>query len=259
MPIFKERFLDKNINVIRDRNYQIESAMRSKKTIRDYALCNDWDYFYTITLDKKNVKDRTSVETNLNKLLKFFDNFKQRKGKDLKYIIVIEHHKKLEKNGKHAIHFHGLIKLSENFKKNNPLNFPVKVDGSFKLKSYIDKYDNKIFYTESPLIRKSFGMNTFTAIYNSHEFLSYYISKYITKMDLTELETKQRFYKSQLLNKPELTNYDDLDDIVLDFTYRFIRKGVEPVYINNWCEKYKFTKDQWGFIESQIGDNLELW
>lgn len=242
-------------NDLRTRDYKLESDMRAKRVLIDYALCNDWDYFYTITLDETKVGDRTDVDRLVKKLRQYFKNFKVRTDNDLKYILIIEPHYKLEDNGKYAIHFHGLIKLNEAHKDNNPLGFPVDEFNNYILDHYYDKHGNKVMYMESPKIKKSFGINTFTAIYNSNEFLSYYISKYITKMDLKNIKTSQRYYKSKGLSVPVRDTYSHHSL----FAKKFIDLGLAPSYQNKFVVKYKFTEQEFKELENQLGEKIELW
>lgn len=238
----------------RERNYKFESDMRSKRMIIDYALNNTWDYFFTITLDKNKVGDRTAVKKQITKLLEHFKYTKKKIDSEFKYILVVEPHKRKEDNGKQAVHFHGLVKLNDNFKENNPLDFPTSLDGSFRHKSYRDKYDNVIAYCESNRIKKSFGINTFTRIYNNQEFLSYYIAKYINKLTLADIETSQRYYKSKGLKKSDVQVFDDWSKFDIDFTYKYIRNGLEPSYIGQFAEKYKVTHAQFEQMKEVIGD-----
>ena len=76
--------------------------------IIDYALANEWNYFITITLDKK-IHDRTDYIGVTKKLRTFLNHYKSRYDIDFKYILIPELHKRKEDNGKRAIHYHGLF------------------------------------------------------------------------------------------------------------------------------------------------------
>ena len=75
---------------------------RTKRNIREIALCNNFDYFLTFTINSKNC-DRFSLDECQNTLKKLIKAYK-RKYNDFSYIIITEKHK----NG--AFHFHGLCK-----------------------------------------------------------------------------------------------------------------------------------------------------
>lgn len=80
------------------------SAMiRAKNTVREYALCNRWDYFLTITfaIDQWN---RYDLQGRVKELMQYFQNLRKRGVfPNLRYVLVPEFHK----DG--AVHFHGLI------------------------------------------------------------------------------------------------------------------------------------------------------
>ena len=83
-------------------NSEICSLSRTKRNIKELALCNNFEYFATITVNSINV-DRFSLEECQNLLKKNLKKIK-RKNSDFGYIFITEKHK----NG--AFHFHGLVK-----------------------------------------------------------------------------------------------------------------------------------------------------
>lgn len=76
------------------------SKRRAKAAVRDIALCNEFSYFVTLTLDKKRV-DRYDMKEITRKLNAWCSNQVQRRG--LRYVLVPERHQ----DG--AIHFHGFF------------------------------------------------------------------------------------------------------------------------------------------------------
>ena len=77
------------------------SLSRTRRNIRELALCNDFDYFCTLTVNSSKC-DRYSlgeVQDNLRKCLRNIRNI----SNDFKYLIITEKHK----DG--AFHFHGLM------------------------------------------------------------------------------------------------------------------------------------------------------
>lgn len=78
----------------------MRSVRRARARVRDMALCTDFKYFVTLTLDKAKV-DRYDVKEITKKLRVWADNQVRRKG--LAYVLVPERHK----DG--AIHFHGFF------------------------------------------------------------------------------------------------------------------------------------------------------
>lgn len=76
------------------------SMRRARAKVRDLALCTDFKYFVTLTLDKTKV-DRYDVREITKKLRIWADNHVRRHG--LAYVLVPERHK----DG--AVHFHGFF------------------------------------------------------------------------------------------------------------------------------------------------------
>lgn len=78
------------------------SLSRTKRDIKEIALCNNFTYFATLTIDSKNC-DRFSL-TECQELLRKKLKKLKRKNSDFAYLFITEKHK----NG--AFHFHGLIR-----------------------------------------------------------------------------------------------------------------------------------------------------
>ena len=82
-------------------NGDIERAQRrARAKIRDYALCNPFSHFVTLTLSPDKI-DRYDLKGIVKKLQNWLDNHVRRNG--LKYILIPEQHK----DG--AFHFHGFF------------------------------------------------------------------------------------------------------------------------------------------------------
>ena len=79
------------------------SLSRAKRMIREYSLCNDFQYFFTSTVNSE-LADRYSLsecQKNIRKIMKSI----KRKNKDFIYLFITEKHK----DG--AFHFHSLRSL----------------------------------------------------------------------------------------------------------------------------------------------------
>lgn len=93
-----------------------KSRSRARRRVFEYAMCNDWQYFYTQTFNKVRV-DRFSVEYITKKIHNTFKDYKKRHCPDFKYLLVAELHKnpvgeeekEMAKKGFYALHLHGLI------------------------------------------------------------------------------------------------------------------------------------------------------
>jgi hypothetical protein len=82
------------------------SIWRTRSLIREYALCNKWDYFFTGTFDPQRC-DRWDLKTLQVAIAEFIRTGNARRKyndkEPLKYLLIPEPHK----NG--AWHFHGLL------------------------------------------------------------------------------------------------------------------------------------------------------
>lgn len=125
---------------------EISSISRSKRMIREIALCNDFKYFFTCTVNS-NLCDRYSLSECQERIRKIMKSIK-RKYHEFIYLFITECHR----DG--AYHFHGLC-------------------------SDIPLYTNTNGYLSSIDFDK-LGFNSFSII-QSKEKVSNYITKYITK------------------------------------------------------------------------------
>lgn len=142
------------------------SIARTRSTVRQYARCNEWNYFVTLTISPDKW-DRFDLKEFYKSFGKYLSNINQRRkdGKKLLYMLIPEQHK----NG--AWHFHGLMK-----------DIPENVMGV-----------NLNGYTDWPALREKYGFCSFSPI-RDHEAVSLYITKYITKEALkTELPKGYKF------------------------------------------------------------------
>ena len=84
-----------------------ESKRRATAKVRDIALCNNFEFMFTWTLNPELI-DRYDANIIHKKVRAFLSNAVQRKG--FAYVAVPELHD-LDKCGRRAIHLHGLCKL----------------------------------------------------------------------------------------------------------------------------------------------------
>ena len=198
----------------RTRLYTLESAMRAKRTIIDYANNNNFNYFVTITFDRKKVDRYNYVELK-RLVIKYFNNFNQRKDKEFKYLLVPEFHKLKKGETIPALHFHALCRRDNK----DDLHLIKQTDDT---SIFRDKY-----------FTKKFGkMNEWTLIYNSTEFIGNYISKYITK-GIDNLILDQYYYSSNGLKKSEEI-----------FRTKILWETREPDYSNKFCKKWKLDLEE---------------
>jgi hypothetical protein len=177
-----------------------ESLRRTKTTIADLIICNEFDLFTTFTFDKKKV-DRYSITECKKKMGKWLKNQREIHGK-FKYIIVPEHHK----DG--AIHFHALFK-----------NYRGKlIKGNTKTKT------NRTIYNISSY---QLGYSTAIPIDSNIEKVGNYVKKYITK-DMPLFPGKKRYWSSQGLVRPLLVANPQIDPFtLLEFAQNYNKNGME--------------------------------
>lgn len=140
-----------NLKLIMSDKKTRRSLMRARNKVFEYAYCNQWDFFFTGTIDG-NKLSRSDLENWEKKFTQMIRNLR-RKGYDIQYLIIPELHADLEN-----WHCHGLLK-----------GLPVEC-----LKHFKDNKYNWIQY------EKLFGFNSLEPI-RCHEAVSKYLTKYITK------------------------------------------------------------------------------
>lgn len=151
--------------------------------IKDYVLCNDFDYFWTLTFDS----ERYNYDLAFEKMGKWLRKMRDKNGK-FNYIMIPE----LHKDG--AIHFHGLTGgLEASIRDSGVKHRGVKVYNCDDWKH---------------------GFTTLTKI-RSKEKTASYVTKYITKeMQNSIVEKgKKKYWLSRGLRLPVVTySSDDLSE-----------------------------------------------
>lgn len=165
----------------------------------DIARSNEWEYFFTWTFDPIKI-DRTDYKPLCKKLTKWLNNQSQRYcDGQLKYLVVPETHKRLEDNGLHAFHFHGLVSNIGNIKL-KPLNA-------------LERFQYQIYSDDEVYTLPGFnlGMTTVTKIKSSQR-ASTYITKYLTKQTCNLLKGCHRHLASKNCNRPKVYKLLDTDN-----------------------------------------------
>lgn len=176
----KNIFIDVNSDEV-----QRASLSRSKRNIRELALCNNFEYFATFTVNSEKC-DRFSLNEVQDNLKKILHKIKRR-NKDFAFLIITEKHK----DG--AFHFHGLIKGIDNLYTNS--------------NGYLSSYDFDLL-----------GFNSFSLIKDYTKCCNY-ITKYITK-DCIKNSHNQIYISSRGLKKAtreELYNIDFIPTFTNDY------------------------------------------
>ena|GEM_PF-776560 len=140
------------------------NIIRTKSTILQYALCNPWEHFVTMTLDPKKY-DRHDLETYRKDLAQHIRNLRKKYNSKIEYLLVPERHK----DG--AWHMHGFFSgIPEQYLTEfQPDRYSVALR---KLKAF--GYKNWLDYAEK------FGFVSVDRIKDQVK-AAMYITKYVTK------------------------------------------------------------------------------
>ncbi len=150
------------------------SITRTRSTISDIVLSNEWQLFATFTFST----DRQDIQKCKRRMSYWFANQKKQYG-DFKYIIVPEFHK----DGK-SLHFHALL---SGYK------------GKLRDTGKVSRHKSKVYSLDS--WQNGFANATKIKDKEHQVNISKYISKYITK-DMPKLDNKKRYWCSKNVNRP---------------------------------------------------------
>lgn len=184
---------------------------RARSRVFELAMCNPWNLFVTLTLDK-NKYDRTNLQRFVKDFGQFVRDYRKKHGTAVKYLLIPEHHK----DG--SWHMHGFIcglpveHLTE---------FTATDHLPYKILNRIQA--NKRVFTWTAYAKR-FGFSVIELIDN-HEATSKYVTKYITKdamTTITELNAHM-FYASKGLQSSTVINQDLLT-----------RAITNPDYVNDY-------------------------
>lgn len=190
-----------------------ESISRTRSRIFELAYCNNWQWFFTATLDPQKY-ERTDLDKFHKDLTQWFRDYNKAHGTCIKFLLIPE----LHADGK-SWHMHGLLS-----------GLPVSELRQFSVgdtmgKKLADKVLNgDVVYNWLPYFKK-FGFCDIEPI-RSHEAVSRYITKYISKSlenSVKELNAHM-YYCSRGLNRAET-----------------IKKGtmlanIAPSFENDYCK-----------------------
>lgn len=153
------------------------NLIRAKSRVRELALCNDFDWFVTFTLDGSK-HDRYDLAAFKKEMAQFIRNQRRLKGGEWRYLLIPEQHQ----DG--AWHMHGLMG-----------GLP---DGVVRT--------NANGYAELVPMAKKFGFTSLSAVKDKRRVASY-ITKYLTKdFGAGSEKNKHLFFSSQGLKGKELVS-----------------------------------------------------
>lgn len=159
------------------------SIRRTKKTVRDLGLCNDFDMLATFTFNT----DRQNEDKKRTQMSDWFHNQRARNGK-FRYIAIPEYHKDGE-----SLHFHVLMggykgKIEPAINTRTGGQLIIKGKAVFQLSGYT------LGFTNVKLIGKTL---------EDTQRSTAYVLKYITK-DMPVFPGKQRYWASKGLITPNV-------------------------------------------------------
>ena len=197
------------------------NIIRAKSKIYEYALCNDFQYFVTLTLDSKKM-DRSNINNYIKKLGQYIRDIKKSTGQKIEYILIPEKHSDCT-----SWHMHGLMRGLKDLRK-----YDISENIPRKMKDKIIRYrEENLNLYEWVGYSKKFGFNCIEPIKNK-EACSRYITKYISKnidndMGITE-KNKKKYYCSRGLK-----------------TAKNIKKGVIPTQTIIYDFENEHCKIKW--------------
>jgi len=184
----------------------VNSISRSRAKIFEYAICNEFEYFVTLTIDS-NRYDRTNLKNYYKDFSQFLRNYRIKYNINIQYLFIPE----LHKDGK-SWHMHGFI---TGIPKEH---FTINEHG------YLDwlAYKEKFGYISLDKIRDK-------------KRCSLYITKYVSKnieSCITDLNAKM-YYASRDLKTAVEVKRGELQ----------IPLGVQPDFTNEYVKIYWLDND----------------
>lgn len=178
------------------------SCKRSLEKVYQYAMCNRWDWFFTLTFNPGLV-DSMNYDVVLAKVRKWFNNVHSRYAPDIGYLVVPEQHK----SGRW--HFHALVSDA----------------GALEFVDSGHKSHGEVIYN-IPQFR--WGFTTATRVQDTKK-VSSYLCKYITKDLCRSTQNKRRYLSSKNLRLPDIQE-------------QFIPNHIKPLLLAEMADNIQYTK-----------------
>lgn len=191
------------------------AARRAAAAVRDLALCNDFRWFVTLTLDPARI-DRYDVKTITKRLNTWLDNQVRRCG--LRYVLVPERHK----DG--AIHFHGFVNDVNGFVSSGTWSVPerkkpVKPRSAAQRREWAEREDCHEVYNWQ---NWTFGFSTALELYGDYHSAVAYVCKYVRKQTTEGKIGGRWYYSGGELRRPEVELLDlGVYDLIDQGAYKF--------------------------------------
>lgn len=219
------------------RNYDYESFARSKRTVIDYGMNNDWDFFVTITFDGNKV-DRYNSQIVLRRLQNALKDYRRFYDSDFAYVLVPERH------ADGAIHFHGLFKIGRT----------DLVERHFDVQRRCVYYRIEFFY-------RRLGRFRMDKIASNATYVSAYITKYMTKEN-------ERIFQRRYLCSKGLKSGDVVVNVSGDDAIPFVDimlahcvtstgeiLDIKPVVNRDFCKVYAIDGTTFQLLFGNVNPN----
>ena len=168
------------------------SLSRSRSGVFELAYCNPWEYFVTLTLDKRKY-DRYDLAKFIKDLSQFIRDYRKKYHVSVRYLLIPERHQ----DG--AWHMHGFF---EGLPEDHLHLFTLREQLPTKIRQRL--MQGKAVFTWPPYASK-FGFADIEKVENN-EAASKYITKYITedmRRSVTEMNA-HLYYASKGLQRAEV-------------------------------------------------------
>lgn len=216
-----------------------ENIRRAQREIEGIALCNEWQWFGTFTLNPA-YRDRKDLDGFHGDFMQFIRDSRKKSKTDIQALLVPELHKNRD-----GWHMHGLLD-----------RLPVEMLRPFTLREKLPKYIRDKLKAGEPVFdwpkyREKFGWVDIEPV-RSRDAAARYITKYLTKAnDETAKEIdlgKHLYYVTRGLKRPEKMEIENApgqlgavpeafpDGLVLGNSYEFDYGSVQ------WYERPRFRR-----------------
>lgn len=194
------------------------NAYAKKMDILGYGLCNDWQYFFTGTIDPKSYA--ANDFDSASKLISHEFYRMRQKSEQVKYMFILEKHK----NGNY--HAHGFCNVPSDIINYHP--------------SYIDAYGRKIKPSPSKFITwgidqcwYNLGINTISPVLSKDDATDYCVKYIIKSMECGNKWARSVFHSKGLKTfKIEYGSFigDDFRSCLNVYSYDGNKYGINNIY-----------------------------
>lgn len=211
-----------------------ENISRAKRTIQELSFCNDWQWFFTGTLDKNkyNREDLDKFHKDFTEFLRYFRK-NNHLDKKIDFLVIPE----LHSDGK-SWHLHGFLN-------NLPVEYLVQFEIGMQMSKHIlDKIINGNVVYKWLAYENKFGFNDIEPI-NNQDAISKYVTKYISKELGSCVKTLNAhlFYHSRGLKTAEIIKKGRMDWYNFD-------KSIQPkIYKGDYCSILELNEEQFKNID----------